>query len=72
MISRKPQNEIKLAEPMLRAASTSVLRSDLRGAGVPQNSSNTFLLSCRATAGLNKRGACEHWLAVCVRTTASK
>jgi hypothetical protein len=66
-------SKLSRAEPMLRASSSSVLRSNFRGAGVTEQPLEAiFPPIFRATPGTNERGACEHRLAVCVRTTASK
>jgi len=67
----KPQahnGKVKRAEPMLRATCSSVLRSDLRGAGVPDRPSNIFPPTFRTAAGGNKRGTRQHLLVVGVST----
>jgi hypothetical protein len=72
MKTRDPENEIKPAGPMLRANSSSVLRSNLRRAGLPKSRSSFSRRQIAQSAGCNKRGACKHRLAVLVRTIASK
>jgi hypothetical protein len=67
----KPESqdgEVKRAEPDSEPCSSPVLRQHLVGGGV-QPFSRRY---SAAWSGQAKRRACEHRLAVCVRTTASK
>lgn len=56
--------KVKRAEPMLRVNCSSVLRSNLLGAGVSDRLSNIFPLTFRTAAGGNKRGTRQHLLVV--------
>jgi hypothetical protein len=63
-------SKLNRAEPMLRANSSSVLRSNLRWAGVSDRPLNILPLTFCATAGANKRNTRQHSPAVCVSTLA--